>query len=122
MGLFSRGFDRMQTEEQRYFATRTATTSGDTSSAGDGLDWHHAHAARKEERYNILRSRVARVGEIHRDRRGDWVLSGWEFADPAMPVGPLKPGGPVAAGLGSFTAADLVEIYERETGRTARRH
>lgn len=126
MGLFSRKFDSMQTEEQWYFAARNGGGNGATHTSGGpedarrGEGWTRAHHARSEARYRSLRGRVESVGEIHRNRRGDWVLSGWKFNDPEMPAGEVRLPRRVDRGLGSFTAADLVEIYERETGRKVR--
>jgi hypothetical protein len=121
MGLFSRKFDQMETEEQRYArrgAARPAQTTAATGPA-DSRDrqWSASHPIAGPARVKRLRNKVEKVGTIKK-RGGEFVIDGWTFKEGTPDQ--VEPG-TAQTRIGSLTVADLRDIYEYETGRKAPR-
>lgn len=122
MGIFSRKFDRMQTEEQKYAARQTSTTPQPATPAATSHDskadrWATNHPIAGSGRVRRLRSKVEKVGTIEK-RGGKFVLDGWTFKEGTPDQ--VKPGSALTR-VGSLTVADICDIYEYETGRKIRR-
>jgi hypothetical protein len=121
MGLFSRNFERMQTEEERYAGrsasqpTQSTGATGSTSSRDQ--QWSTSHPIAGPARVRKLRSKVAKVGTIEK-RGGKFVIDGWTFTE-GTPEQVQT--GTEQTRIGSLTVADLCDIYEYETGCKVRR-
>ncbi|UUN27668.1 hypothetical protein [Streptomyces sp. FIT100] len=122
MGLFSRKFDRMQTEEQKYAARQARPLPQHNTPAASTRDsraerWEANHPIAGSARVQRLRSKVEKVGKIEK-RGGKFVVDGWTFKEGTPEQ--VRPGS-AQSRIGSLTFADLCDIYEYETGRKVRR-
>ncbi|MFD6149466.1 hypothetical protein [Streptomyces sp. NPDC060243] len=120
MGLFSRKFNSMPTEEERYAARQQVpSTAPAPAPATTPRAERQAHpTAAPSPRMARLLSKVDKIGTVER-RGNDIFIDGWVFAESSGATADQVAPGTRGSHVGSLSCKDLCDLYEYQTGRKA---